>query len=137
MRCSARRTPRDGCACIDPLTRVIRMLSYAELSQEWDGAVILVSRRVGVGIDPKTFGFHWFLPSLWRYRKPLAYVLVASLFIQLFALVTPLFFQIVVDKVLVHKGTSTLIVRHHRHDFARAVPGDAAISACLHPVAFG
>ncbi len=95
---------------IDPLTRVIRMLSYAELSQEWDGAVILISRRVGVGIDPKTFGFHWFLPSLWRYRKPLSYVLVASLFIQLFALVTPLFFQIVVDKVLVHKGTSTLIV---------------------------
>ena len=95
---------------IDPLTRVIRMLSYAELSEEWDSAVILISRRVGVGIDPKTFGFHWFLPSLWRYRKPLSYVLVASLFIQLFALVTPLFFQIVVDKVLVHKGTSTLIV---------------------------
>ena len=95
---------------IDPLTRAIRMLSYAELSQEWDGAVILISRRIGVGIDPKTFGFHWFLPSLWRYRKPLSYVLVASLFIQLFALVTPLFFQIVVDKVLVHKGTSTLIV---------------------------
>ena len=95
---------------IDPLTRVIRMLSYAELSEEWDGAVILVSRRVGVGVDPKTFGFHWFLPSLWRYRKPLSYVLIASLFIQLFALVTPLFFQIVVDKVLVHKGTSTLIV---------------------------
>jgi len=95
---------------IDPLTRVIRMLSFAELSQEWDGAVILISRRVGVGIDPRTFGFHWFLPSLWRYRRPLSYVLVASLFIQLFALVTPLFFQIVVDKVLVHKGTSTLIV---------------------------
>ena len=95
---------------IDPLTRVIRMLSFAELSQEWDSAVILISRRVGVGIDPRTFGFHWFLPSLWRYRRPLSYVLVASLFIQLFALVTPLFFQIVVDKVLVHKGTSTLIV---------------------------
>jgi len=95
---------------IDPLTRVIRMLSFAELSQEWDGAVILISRRVCVGIDPRTFGFHWFLPSLWRYRRPLSYVLVASLFIQLFALVTPLFFQIVVDKVLVHKGTSTLIV---------------------------
>jgi subfamily B ATP-binding cassette protein HlyB/CyaB len=95
---------------IDPLTRVIRMMTYAELAEEWDGAVILVSRRVGVGVDPKTFGFHWFLPSLWRYRKPLSYVLIASLFIQLFALVTPLFFQIVVDKVLVHKGTSTLIV---------------------------
>jgi subfamily B ATP-binding cassette protein HlyB/CyaB len=37
-------------------------------------------------------------------------VLAASLFVQLFALVTPLFFQIVIDKVLVHKGASTLVV---------------------------
>ena len=35
---------------------------------------------------------------------------VASLFVQLFALATPIFFQLVVDKVLVHKGFSTLIV---------------------------
>src|SRR6202012_5237964 len=41
---------------------------------------------------------------------PLTHVLVASLFVQLFALVTPLFFQIVIDKVLVHKSQSTLIV---------------------------
>ena len=52
----------------------------------------------------------WFLPSIWRYRRPLGHVLLASLFVQLFALITPLFFQIVVDKVLVHKGMSTLIV---------------------------
>ena len=71
--------------------------------------VILVTRRWGgAGIDPALFGFRWFLPSIWRYRVPLAHVLVASLFVQLFALVTPLFFQIVIDKVLVHKGLSTL-----------------------------
>ena len=40
----------------------------------------------------------------------LAHVLVASLFVQLFALATPIFFQLVVDKVLVHKGMSTLVV---------------------------
>jgi len=95
---------------IHPLTRINRMVTYAELSAEWSGEVILFTRRAGAGVDPKTFGFRWFLPSLLRYRRPLAYVLVASLFIQLFGLVTPLFFQIVVDKVLVHKGTSTLMV---------------------------
>jgi subfamily B ATP-binding cassette protein HlyB/CyaB len=95
---------------IHPLTRINRMVTYAELSAEWGGEVILFTRRAGAGVDPKTFGFRWFLPSLLRYRRPLAYVLVASLFIQLFGLVTPLFFQIVVDKVLVHKGTSTLMV---------------------------
>ena len=33
-----------------------------------------------------------------------------SLFVQIFALVTPLFFQVIVDKVLPHKGYSTLFV---------------------------
>ena len=33
-----------------------------------------------------------------------------SLFLQIFALVSPLFFQVVMDKVLVHRGTTTLDV---------------------------
>jgi subfamily B ATP-binding cassette protein HlyB/CyaB len=73
--------------------------------------VLLVTRRLGgAGTDPGNFGFFWFLPSLLRYRKALAQVFFASLFIQVFALITPLFFQLVVDKVLVHKGLSTLTV---------------------------
>jgi subfamily B ATP-binding cassette protein HlyB/CyaB len=47
---------------------------------------------------------------LWRYRQPLAHVLTASLFVQIFALVTPLFFQVVVDKVLTHKSLPTLTI---------------------------
>ncbi len=95
----------------DPLTRTARDDSAADAAPDWSGEIILVTRRFGgAGIDPATFGFRWFLPSIWRYRGPLAHVLVASLFVQLFALVTPLFFQIIIDKVLVHKGLSTLIV---------------------------
>ena len=81
------------------------------LAAEWDGEIVLVTRRWGgAGADPTTFGFRWFLPSLWRYRFPLVQVLIASLFVQIFALVTPLMFQVVIDKVLVHKGMSTLVV---------------------------
>jgi subfamily B ATP-binding cassette protein HlyB/CyaB len=95
----------------NPLTRSAQDETAEALSAAWDGEIILLTRRwAGAGVDPATFGFRWFLPSLWRYRKPLAHVLVASLFVQLFALITPLFFQIVVDKVLVHKGLSTLVV---------------------------
>jgi subfamily B ATP-binding cassette protein HlyB/CyaB len=98
----------DGKLRLLYLATLPRALSYDELAAEWDGEVVLVTRRAGVGIDPRQFGFYWFLPSIWRYRRPLAHVLLASLFVQVFALVNPLFFQIVVDKVLVHKGTSTL-----------------------------
>jgi len=50
------------------------------------------------------------LPTLWRYRKPLGHVLAASLFVQIFALTTPLIFQVIVDKVLTHRGYETLFV---------------------------
>lgn len=94
-----------------PWDKSFRDVTLAELGEIWDGELILIARRLGgAGIDPSTFGFRWFFHSVWRYRKPLTHVLVASLFIQSFGLVTPLFFQIVIDKVLVHKAMSTLIV---------------------------
>jgi len=58
----------------------------------------------------REFDIHWFIPALLKYRKLFKEVLIASLFIQLFALITPLFFQVVMDKVLVHKGLTTLEV---------------------------
>ena len=86
-------------------------MTFDELPEVASGEALLVTRRLGgAGIDPNTFGFRWFLPSLLRYRKSLAEVMVASLFLQMFALVTPIFFQLIVDKVLVHKGLSTLVV---------------------------
>jgi subfamily B ATP-binding cassette protein HlyB/CyaB len=94
-----------------PVTRIAEDAAADAVAADWDGEIILVTRRWGgAGVSPATFGMRWFLPSIWRYRRPLAQVLVASLFVQLFALVTPLFFQVVIDKVLVHKGLSTLIV---------------------------
>ncbi len=96
---------------IDPLTRSAREVFLEEAASLSSGEAILVTRRLGgAGVDPSTFGFRWFLPSILRYRRPLAHVIVASLFVQLFALASPLFFQLVVDKVLVHKGMSTLVV---------------------------
>ncbi len=96
---------------VDPIARTAREVSLEEAAALSSGAAILVTRRLGgAGVDPNTFGFRWFWPSILRYRRPLAHVLVASLFVQLFALATPIFFQLVVDKVLVHKGMSTLVV---------------------------
>jgi len=104
-------TPAGMQKLIDPLTRIERLMPLDDLVAAIEPVVILVARRFnGAGAEPSTFGFRWFLPSLWRYRKPLGHVLLASLFVQLFALVTPLFFQVVIDKVLPHKGYATLFV---------------------------
>ena len=99
------------CRVVDPISKFYRELPAEKLFAEIEPELIVVTRRLGgEGVDPKTFGFRWFLPSIWRYRKPLAHVLLASLFVQIFALATPLFFQVVVDKVLTHKSFSTLYV---------------------------
>ncbi len=105
------RNPDGHYRLVDPITRAFRNIELAALYEEIEPEVILLARKIGgPGFDPRTFGFRWFVPSLWRYRKPLAHVLVASFFVQIFALVTPLFFQVIVDKVLTHKSLSTLTV---------------------------
>ena len=58
--------------------------------------------------EPRPFGFRWFVPALARHRAIWRDVLLASLFIQLVGLTTPLFTQIVVDKVVVHHTYGTL-----------------------------
>ena len=96
---------------VDIVKRAAREATAEDILPLTNGQAILVARRIGgAGANPKMFGFSWFLPSLYRYRKPLTQVVLASLFVQLFALATPIFFQLVVDKVLIHKGLSTLIV---------------------------
>lgn len=96
---------------VDPITRADRILTLECLMDEIEPVAILVARRLGgAGVDPETFGFKWFWPSIWRYRKPIAHVLLASLVVQIFALVTPIFFQVVIDKVLAHRSYSTLFV---------------------------
>ena len=96
---------------VDPISHSDQEVPLDLLVKEIGAQVLLIARKVGgAGVNPAMFGFRWFLPTIWRYRRPLGHVMVASLFVQLFALVTPLFFQVVVDKVLTHKGYSTLFV---------------------------
>jgi subfamily B ATP-binding cassette protein HlyB/CyaB len=86
------------------------LMTRAELLAVWDGGLILMTRRAGLSDLTRRFDLTWFLGAVHKYRHLLAEVLVASFFLQLFALVSPLFFQVVIDKVLVHRSLSTLDV---------------------------
>ncbi len=86
-------------------------ITLAELDDIWTGEIIALVRRHSLGESlQQHFDISWFIPSLVKYRKLFGEVLIASFFLQLFALVTPLFFQVVMDKVLVHRGFTTLDV---------------------------
>ena len=56
-----------------------------------------------------SFGFRWFAAELLRHRRIWRDVLFASLFIQLIGLTTPVFTQVIIDKVVVHQTHSTLM----------------------------
>lgn len=81
-----------------------------DFSDIWTGDLILITSRASLAGDLARFDFSWFIPAIVKYRKLLFEVLMVSIVLQMFALVTPLFFQVVMDKVLVHRGFSTLDV---------------------------
>lgn len=88
-----------------------KTLSADEFNALWSGKVIFLARRMGLRESlQQKFDIGWFVPSLIKYRKLFGEVLIASFFLQLFGLITPLLFQVVMDKVLVHRGFSTLDV---------------------------
>lgn len=76
----------------------------------WSGRLILFTSRSSIAGDLAKFDFSWFVPAVVKYRKLLGEVLLVSFFLNLIALATPLFFQVVMDKVLVHRGVTTLDV---------------------------
>jgi subfamily B ATP-binding cassette protein HlyB/CyaB len=86
------------------------LMTRDELEAVWDGHLVLMTRRSGLVDLSRRFDIGWFLGAIHKYRYVLGQVLAASFFLQLFALVSPLFFQVVIDKVLVHGSLSTLDV---------------------------
>jgi ATP-binding cassette, subfamily B, bacterial HlyB/CyaB len=84
--------------------------SVEVFESQWTGELILISSHASLAGALAKFDFTWFIPSFVKYRKLLGEVLFISFMLQLFGLVSPLFFQVVMDKVLVHKGMTTLDV---------------------------
>jgi subfamily B ATP-binding cassette protein HlyB/CyaB len=85
-------------------------LPLAAFEELWDGRLILIARRPQPASLDRRFDLTWFVPALRKYRGLFAEVLLGSLFLQLLALAAPLFFQVVLDKVVVHRTLDTLDV---------------------------
>jgi subfamily B ATP-binding cassette protein HlyB/CyaB len=86
------------------------ILSRQAFEEQWNGELLLVTKRAGLRPEDWRFDFTWFIPAIVKYRRLLGEVLLGSFFLQVFGLLTPLFTQVVIDKVLVHKGLTTLHV---------------------------
>ncbi len=72
--------------------------------------MLLFTSRASLTGELARFDFSWFVPAVVKYRKLLLEVLAISFVLQIFGLVTPLMFQVVMDKVLVNHTYNTLAV---------------------------
>jgi len=104
------KVANDAALILDPIVGRPQSIDRAAFEAQWSGRLVLMTRRAGLGELARRFDITWFLQAMHKYRRLLGEVLVASFFLQLFALVSPLFFQVVIDKVLVHRGLTTLDV---------------------------
>lgn len=85
----------------------------SKFAEIFTGEVVLFKRRFRMEkLKDKVekFGFGWFLPVVAKYKNFLFKVLLLSLLLQVMGLLTPLFTQTIIDRVLTHRSVSTLDV---------------------------
>jgi ATP-binding cassette, subfamily B, bacterial HlyB/CyaB len=94
------RAPREG----------FQFWGRAELEQNWDGEIVLIKRKYGLADANQPFGLKWFIPEFLRQRRAFADVIIAALSLHVLALATPIFFQLMIDRVVVHRVEATMLV---------------------------
>ncbi|MBW4630406.1 MAG: peptidase domain-containing ABC transporter [Iphinoe sp. HA4291-MV1] len=82
----------------------------AKFIENWgdEGQVLLLKPTKST--PQQRFSLRWFIPSLFKYRKVLLEVLIASFFVQIFSLANPLVIQVIIDKVIIQNSFDTLHV---------------------------
>lgn len=109
------RAASDGWVVQIAGENIPKRLAETELSPLWSHQWLTTSTAPAGGqaapqATSQKFGVGWFLQALRKYKGILGEILLASFFVQIFALVTPLVFQVVIDKVLTQRTSSTLTV---------------------------
>jgi len=89
-------------------SRGLLRMQPTEFAQHWgrDGDVLLLQPTKDT--PRRKFDLSWFIPSVFKYRKVLTEVLIASFFVQLFGLANPLITQVIIDKVIIQNSAATL-----------------------------
>ena len=97
---------------LDPLAArpELFLLSEEQFTRRWHGSVILAKRVYRTMDAEQPFGFRWFVPEIVRQRSLFRDVAIAAFVLYGLGLATPIFFQLVIDKVLIHQSYATLTV---------------------------
>lgn len=99
-------------ALLDPNSDLaeVQLWGKAEFCAIWDGEVIFVKRKHALSDPNQPFSLRWFIPEILKQKAAFRDITLAAMAMNLLALASPMFFQAVIDKVLVHNSESTLWV---------------------------
>ena len=98
------KVAEEQCLIQDPEKQAPEIISSETLLKLWNG------RSLSILTKKSKFDIRWFVPEFLKHKSLLAEVLIFSFVLQILALISPLFFQVVMDKVLVHQAFTTLDV---------------------------
>ncbi len=102
----------DQVAVMNPCVDATNVTFHGEAAfcAMWSGEVIFLKRAYSMFDTQQPFGLRWFIPEIFKQRAAFRDVIIAALSMNVLALASPMFFQVVIDKVLVHRSASTLLV---------------------------
>ncbi|MEJ1959629.1 MAG: peptidase domain-containing ABC transporter [Nitrosomonadales bacterium] len=97
-------------AILDPLADMtaVAWIDRGQFCSLWDGEVVFLKRSHSITDLNQPFSLRWFIPEILKQRKAFRDIIIAAIAMNMLALASPMFFQIVIDKVLVHQSVSTL-----------------------------
>ncbi|MBE9251153.1 peptidase domain-containing ABC transporter [Dolichospermum sp. LEGE 00240] len=86
-----------------------KTLNYKEFQENWTGYTLLLQPTVSFkNTQESTTPFWQFFELIKPHRLVLLEIFIASLLIQIFGLITPLFTQLILDRVVVQRSALTL-----------------------------
>jgi len=97
---------------LDPLQAkaFVRDTPREDFEAQWASEIVIVRRRYALNDENQPFGFLWFLQDILKQKAAFRDVAAASIILTLLGLASPIFTQLVIDKVLMHQNMSTLVV---------------------------
>jgi ATP-binding cassette subfamily B protein len=88
----------------------VKMLEPSAFQALWSGEVLFLKRTSKLTDTRQPFGLRWFIPEILQQKAAFRDIAIAAMAMNLLGLASPIFFQLVIDKVLVHHSVSTLWV---------------------------
>lgn len=102
----------DQIAVLDPVANMasVEWVNQQKFCGIWGGDVVFLKRVASITDPNQTFGLRWFIPEILKQKAAFRDIAIAAFALTLLGLASPIFFQLVIDKVLVHQSASTLTV---------------------------